>query len=329
MKVLVFGAGGQVGYEVRRAAWPRSVSLAPLDRAAVDIADGVAVAGALARERPDLAVNLAAYTAVDRAESEPDLAWKTNCAGAALLAACCGDCGVPLVHLSTDYVFDGAKPVPYTEDDPAAPLGVYGASKEAGERAVRAALARHVILRTAWVYGVHGTNFVKTILRRAAQDEILRVVADQRGAPTAAADLAAALVVIARRVAEGTAVWGTFHLTGAGAVSWHGFAEAIVERAAPFLGRRPRIEPIGSAEYRTAARRPPNSLLECGRIGAAYGIRPRPWPDGLAAVVAELFATGSSGENRARAGGSPPPRPSPVFTGEGDPPSPPPPAGEG
>ncbi|MGH7054148.1 MAG: dTDP-4-dehydrorhamnose reductase [Stellaceae bacterium] len=293
MKVIVFGAGGQVGYEVCRSAWPSGFAVVPLDRAAADIADGVAVAAALARERPDLAVNLAAYTAVDRAEREPDLAWKTNCAGAALLAACCGDAGVPLVHLSTDYVFDGAKPTPYREDDPVAPLGVYGASKEAGERAVRAALAHHVILRTSWVYGVRGANFVKTILRLAAREPALRVVADQTGAPTAAADLAAALAVIAGHVAAGTARWGTFHLTGAGAVSWHGFAEEIVALAAPHLGRCPRIEPITTAQYPTAARRPANSRLDCRRIADAYGIRPRPWQDGLAAVVTELLATRS------------------------------------
>jgi dTDP-4-dehydrorhamnose reductase len=306
MKILVFGAGGQVGYEVCRAAWPRGFTIVPLARAAADIADGVAVAGAIAQERPDLAVNLAAYTAVDRAESEPGLAWKTNCAGAALVAACCGDAGVPLVHLSTDYVFDGAKPTPYREDDPVNPLCVYGASKEAGERAVRAALAHHVILRTAWVYGVHGTNFVKTILRHAARAPVLRVVADQTGAPTAAAELAAALVVVARHVAGGAARWGTFHLTGAGAVSWHGFAEAIVDLAAPHLGRRPQIEPIATAEYKAAARRPANSLLDCARIAQDYGIRPRPWREGLAAVVAELFDTRSDpkadpkapGENR-------------------------------
>jgi dTDP-4-dehydrorhamnose reductase len=294
MKVLVFGAGGQVGYEVGRAPWPPGFTVVPFDRAALDITDDTAVASVLARERPDLAVNLAAYTAVDRAESEPDLAWKTNCAGAALVAACCADAGVPLVHFSTDYVFDGAKPTPYVEGDPVAPLGVYGASKEAGERAVRAALARHVILRTAWVYGAHGANFVKTILRHAAREPVLRVVADQRGAPTAAADLAAALVVVARQIAqgscqEGAAHWGTFHLTGAGAVSWHGFAEAIVDSAAPFLGRRPQVVPIASAEYRAAARRPANSLLDCRKIEQAYGIRPRPWQEGLASVVAELF----------------------------------------
>lgn len=298
MKVLVFGAGGQVGWEVRRAAWPQGFAVVPLDRAAADITDGDALAALFARERPDLAVNLAAYTAVDRAESEPDLAWKTNCAGAALLAACCGDADVPLIHLSTDYVFDGAKPAPYREDDPVAPLGVYGASKEAGERAVRAALAWHVILRTAWVYGVHGTNFVKTILKHAMHEPVLRVVADQQGAPTAAADLAAALVVIAGHIARGAARWGTFHLTGAGAVSWYGFAEAIVDRAAPLLGRRPRIEPIASAEYRAAARRPANSLLDCSKIAELYGVRPRPWQEGLAAVLAELGERGFFGKRQ-------------------------------
>lgn len=302
MKVVVFGAGGQIGYEVCRAAWPPGFTIVPLDRAAADITDGIAVAGALAREQPDLAVNLAAYTAVDRAESEPGRAWKTNCAGAALLAACCGDVGVPLIHLSTDYVFDGRKPAPYAEDDPVAPLGVYGASKEAGERAVRAALTDHVILRTAWVYGVHGTNFVKTILRHAMREPVLRIVADQKGAPTAAADLAAALVTIARHIADGKARWGTFHLTGAGAVTWHGFAEAIVDLAASRLGRRPRVEPITTAEYRAAALRPANSLLDCGRITQAYGIRPRPWREGIAAVVAGLsgprFDESPSEENR-------------------------------
>src|SRR5579875_2886940 len=211
---------------------------------------------------------------------------------------CCGDSDVPLIHLSTDYVFDGAKPAPYREDDPVAPLGVYGASKEAGERAVRAALARHVILRTAWVYGVHGANFVKTILKHAMHEPVLRVVADQQGAPTAAADLAAALVVIAGHIARGAARWGTFHLTGAGAVSWHGFAEAIVDRAAPLLGRRPRIEPIASAEYRAAARRPANSLLDCGKIAELYGVRPRPWQEGLAAVLAELGERGFFGKGQ-------------------------------
>ncbi len=168
----------------------------------------------LTRETPDLAINLAAYTAVDRAESEPDQAWAVNCAGAAHIAAACGENATPLIHLSTDYVFDGRKTEPYREDDAVGPLGVYGRSKEAGERAVRAALAQHVILRTAWVFGAYGANFVKTMLRLAAERSVLRVVADQRGCPTAAADIAAALMLIAGHIERGEAKWGTYHFAG-------------------------------------------------------------------------------------------------------------------
>ena len=191
MKIMVFGASGQIGREVCRAGWlPRYVIL-PLGREAVDVTKSGAVSAVLAREAPDLAINLAAYTAVDRAESEPEAAWAVNCAGAANIAAACGEHATPLIHLSTDYVFDGRNPKAYREEDPVGPLGVYGRSKEAGERAVRAALARHVILRTAWVFGAHGANFVKTMLRLASGHPVLRVVADQRGCPTAAADIAA------------------------------------------------------------------------------------------------------------------------------------------
>jgi dTDP-4-dehydrorhamnose reductase len=191
MKVLVFGAGGQIGHEVSRGAWPPRYTILPLDENAVDITKSAAVTAMLAREMPDLVINLAAYTAVDRAESEPEAAWAVNCAGAAHIAAACDDSATPLIHLSTDYVFDGRKTEAYQEDDAVGPLNVYGRSKEAGERAVRAALAPHVIVRTAWVFGAHGANFVKTMLRLGAERPVLRVVADQRGCPTAAADIAA------------------------------------------------------------------------------------------------------------------------------------------
>src|SRR6516164_4784107 len=227
MKILVFGAGGQIGREVCRAAWPPRYAILPLDRNAVDIANSAAVSAVLDRETPDLAINLAAYTAVDRAESEPETAWAANCAGAAHIAAACGDTAVPLIHLSTDYVFDGRKADPYREEDAVGPLCVYGCSKEAGERAVRAAVAHHIILRTAWVYGAHGTNFVKTMLRLGAERPLLRVVADQRGCPTSAAEIATALIVIARHIERGTTNWGTFHFSAAGSTSWHGFAEEI------------------------------------------------------------------------------------------------------
>ncbi len=290
MKLLVLGANGQVGFELRRAALPAGMTMTALDRAGLDIARREDVFAAVARERPDLVINAAAYTAVDRAETETEAAFAANAAAPGHIAAACAGAGIPLLHLSTDYVFDGSKPEPYREDDPVDPLGVYGKSKEAGERAVRAALARHVILRTAWVYGVHGNNFVKTILRLAAERPELRVVADQHGAPTAAADIAAALVAIAGRIGAGRGDWGTFHFTGAGATTWHGFAEAIVALAAPHTGKRPPVAAIATADYPTPARRPANSVLDCSRIAAAYGIVARPWRTALAEVVAELLA---------------------------------------
>src|SRR6195256_2432767 len=224
MKLLVPGAGGQVGRELSRLAWPADYRVATFDRAEVDITRKDAVTAAFDRERPDIVINAAAYTAVDRAESEPDAAWAGNCAGPGYLAAACRSAGIPLIHISTDYVFDGSKKGPYREDDPVKPLGVYGRSKEAGDRAVREALAEHVILRTAWVYSAHGHNFVKTMLRLGGERPVLRVVADQTGSPTSAADIAAAIAGVVRRIAAGGRHWGTYHFVGAGAVTWHGFA---------------------------------------------------------------------------------------------------------
>jgi dTDP-4-dehydrorhamnose reductase len=265
--------------------------LAPLDRNAADITKASAVSAVMAREQPDLVINLAAYTAVDRAESEPEMAWAVNCAGAALIAASCGERAIPLVHLSTDYVFDGRKSEPYSEGDAVNPLNVYGRSKEAGERAVRAAAPRHIILRTAWVYGAYGSNFVKTILRLGAEHPVLRVVADQHGCPTAAADIAAALIAIARHIERGEMQWGTFHFAAAGCTSWHAFAEEIVALVRALSGwsggSEPRVEPITTDQYPTAARRPMNSVLDCRKI-AAFGISRPPWRSSLPAVVREL-----------------------------------------
>jgi dTDP-4-dehydrorhamnose reductase len=289
MKVLVLGAGGQVGRELTRLAWPAGYTIAASDRDGVDITQPETVAAAVARERPDIVINAAAYTAVDRAESEPDAAWAGNCTGPANLGAACHAAGIPLIHLSTDYVFDGRKHGPYREDDPVAPIGVYGASKEAGDRAVRAALVEHVILRTAWVYSAHGHNFVKTMLRLGAERPVLRVVADQIGSPTSAADIARAIGTIVQQIAGGNRSRGTYHFAGGGEVSWHGFAEAIFELAAPWRGSPPLVEAITTADYPTPARRPANSVLDCTRIGAAFGIVPRPWRDALAEVIRELF----------------------------------------
>jgi dTDP-4-dehydrorhamnose reductase len=289
MKILVFGAGGQIGREVCRAAWFPRYTITPLDRKVIDITNGAAVSAVLAREAPDLLINLAAYTAVDRAESEPEAAWAVNCAGAAHIAAACDESATPLIHLSTDYVFDGRNTEPYREEDAVGPLGVYGRSKEAGERAVRAALARHVILRTAWVFGAYGANFVKTMLRLAAERPVLRVVADQRGCPTAAADIAAALMVIVGHIERGEPKWGTYHFAGAGATSWHGFAEAIFDLAVPQLAARPQVEPITTDQYPTPARRPMNSVLDCRKIEEAFGVPPPPWRVALASVIREVL----------------------------------------
>jgi dTDP-4-dehydrorhamnose reductase len=293
MKLLVLGAGGQVGLELCRLVWPAGYQLAAFGRGGVDITEHDAVVAAVARERPDVVINAAAYTAVDRAESEPDAAWASNCTGPANLAAACRDAGILLIHLSTDYVFDGSKTGPYREDDPVKPLGVYGKSKEAGDRAVREALAEHVILRTAWVYSAHGHNFVRTMLRLRAERPVLRVVADQIGSPTSAVDIAAAVGAVVQRLDAGNSSRGTYHFAGGGAVTWHGFAEAIFELATQWNAaeRRPppRIEAITTADYPTPARRPANSVLDCSRIGEAFGIVPRPWRQALAEVIGELY----------------------------------------
>jgi dTDP-4-dehydrorhamnose reductase len=289
VKVLVFGAGGQIGREVCRASWPSHYALVPLDRGKIDITKSAPVSAVFRKERPDLAINLAAYTAVDRAESEPETAWAVNCAGAAHIAAACDETGTPLIHLSTDYVFDGRKTEPYREEDPVGPLSVYGCSKESGERAVRTALESHFILRTAWVYGAYGANFVKTMLRLAAERPLLRVVNDQHGCPTSATEIATALIVIAVHLERGDAIWGTYHFAGAGAVSWYGFAEAIFDLAAPRLAARPQLVAIGTAQYPTPARRPMNSVLDCGKIKNVYGISPLPWQAALSREIEQLI----------------------------------------
>ncbi|MGQ9368592.1 dTDP-4-dehydrorhamnose reductase [Azospirillum sp. ST 5-10] len=289
-RILVVGASGQVARELARAPLPAGISLRGVGRPELDIADRAAVHAGIARSGAAAVVNAAAYTAVDRAEAEPDAAFAVNAKGPGFLAEATAALGLPLVHLSTDYVFDGSKRGPYRETDPVAPLGVYGASKEAGERAVRDGNPRHVILRTAWVYSPFGGNFVKTMLRLGAERDELRVVADQRGCPTSAGELAAAIVAILGRVLDrpDEAPWGTYHLAGAGETTWHGLAEAVFDRAAPRLGRRPAVVPITTAEYPTPARRPANSVLDCTLAAQRFGVRLRPWREALATVVDEL-----------------------------------------
>ncbi len=297
MKVLILGAQGQVGFELMRAAWPAGTRLAGCARPEVDLTRPDTVTAAFAALAPDLVINAAAYTAVDRAESEPELAFAVNRDGPAMLAALCAERGLPLLHISTDYVFDGRKEGLYNEADPICPLNVYGAGKAAGEAAVRAGLAHHVILRTSWVYGVHGQNFVATMLRLGRTREELGVVDDQFGAPTAASEIAAALVRIARRVVAPAqdVPWGTYHFTGAGFTSWCGFAEVIFQHQERITGRRPRVRAIPTRDYPTPALRPTNSRLDCRRGEAAFGLVRPPWQDSLAPVVSALLSPAGAG----------------------------------
>jgi len=286
MRVMVVGTSGQLATELRRRPRPENILL--LDPIKFDVGDVTATRALLDTQAPDLVINASAYTAVDRAEDESERAYAVNQTGPATLAAWCTEHAASLVHVSTDYVFDGMKSAPYLEDDATSPFGVYGKSKLAGEIDVRRLLESHVILRTSWVFSAHGHNFVKTILRLAREKDELRVVGDQRGRPTSAADLADAVLAVAHQIAAGSTRRGTFHFAGSGATSWHGFAEAIVHMAARHTGRTPLVTPISSAEYPAPVRRPPNSVLDTSRFEEAFTLKPRPWADGLGEVIDEL-----------------------------------------
>ena len=291
-RILVTGATGQLGSELMRRAPRFEVTAEGLSSQQLDITDARAVRKAVLESEAAVVVNAAAYTAVDKAESEEARAFAVNRDGTANLAAACAETDIPFIHVSTDYVFDGSKASPYTEMDPVHPVSVYGASKEAGEQALRDTWPRHIILRTAWVYSVFGNNFVKTMLRLARERDSLRVVADQRGCPTAAGDIAEAILSVVQRIKIGAEVeWGTYHYCGAGSTTWHGFAEAIVQMAAPALGRKVPVIPITTADYPTPAKRPVNSVLDCSKIRDRLGIQPRPWRESLQEVVAELLET--------------------------------------
>lgn len=296
MTLLLLGANGQVGRELRRALAPlgevvcttRSGTLE--DGAACEVADfdrPDSLPALLDRLTPTVVVNAAAYTAVDKAEEDRDAAFRANAESPGALARWCAARGVPLVHYSTDYVFDGQGTAPYAVDAPTAPLGVYGASKLAGEEAVRAAGGQHLIFRTAWVYASHGKNFLLTMLRVGAQRDELRVVADQIGTPTSAALIAD---VTAQVLRQGTKASGTWHLTAAGQTSWHGFAEAIFARAlaAGLLPRAPQVVAIPTSEYPTPARRPAYSCLDTTSLQRDFGIDLPAWETALDSVVAEL-----------------------------------------
>lgn len=280
MRILVAGRAGQIATELLARLPAHGHEAVGLEPPELDITRADSIAAAFARVRPEAVVNAAAYTAVDRAEDERDLAFAVNATGPRLLGESAARAGIPVVHFSTDYVFDGAKGAPYVEEDAPNPVGVYGASKLAGEQALHAANPRSTTLRTAWVCSPHGANFVKTMLRLAAEREVLRVVADQHGAPSFAGDLAEAAIALLPRLAAapaGDPCFGVFHLTGTPHTTWHGFTAAILAGAAARGRKAPRLEAITTAEYPTKARRPADGRLDCGRAARVLGLAPADW----------------------------------------------------
>lgn len=290
MKVLVTGAKGQLGNDLVSLLDAAGFTVAAFASSELDISDPRAVLEAVKKVRPGIIINPAAYTKVDLAEKEKERAYAVNAVGAENLALAAKEAGCPMVHVSTDFVFDGRSPAPHAEDHEANPLSVYGASKLAGEKSVAAAIDEHVIVRTSWLYGVEGQNFVKTILRLASEREVLRIVYDQAGTPTWSADLASAIVSICKSIEAGKKPWGTYHYSNEGVASWYDFAVAICEEARS-IGmslKSKRIEPILTAEYPLPAVRPAYSVLHKAKIKKTFDIEIPHWRSSLSKMLREL-----------------------------------------
>lgn len=297
MKILLFGKNGQVGWELRRALAPVA-ELVAVDRddtnpACGDLADVDRLLATVRHIRPDVIVNAAAYTAVDKAESEPDLARAINAAGPGALAQAAAECDARLVHYSTDYVFNGAGSRPWTEDDTTGPLNVYGQTKLEGEQLIRASGCRHLIFRTSWVYASRGHNFARTMLRLAAERDQLTVIDDQHGAPTGAELLADVTAHALRAAMKDPGLGGTYHVTASGETTWYGYARRVVETARA-LGRPVRvtpeaIRPVASAAFSTAAIRPLNSRLDTRRFREAFGLELPHWTAGIDRMLTEIL----------------------------------------
>ena len=291
MRIAVTGQSGQIVLSMLERA-PAGIEVIALGRPTLDLADLASIAPAIAAARPDIVVNAAAYTAVDQAESEPELATLVNATGTGEIAKAAAGLGVPIVQISTDYVFDGALDRPYREDDPVGPVSAYGGSKLAGERAVAAATPDHAILRTAWVYSPFGRNFVKTMLRLAETRDEIGVVADQFGCPTSALDIADAVFAVARNLVArpgDAGLRGIFHMAAEGEAAWADVAEAIFAERERLGGSPVRVRRIATADYPTPARRPANSRLDCGKLSARHGVRLPKWRDSLTTCVERLL----------------------------------------
>jgi dTDP-4-dehydrorhamnose reductase len=294
MKVLVIGKEGQVARSLVAAEKPEGMTAAAFGRPQVDLTKPDTIAAAIEAASPQVVVNAAAYTGVDKAETESELAGLVNAMGPANVAEACAERSLPLVHLSTDYVFDGTKGSPYSEDDPVAPIGVYGSSKLKGEQRVAEACPQHVILRTAWIHSPYGHNFVKTMLRLAESRTELGVVHDQQGNPTYAPHLAEVILAIAARlVREGgnNSLLGTYHAAGTGEATWCELAREVFRRSAECGGPSATVRAITTEEYPTPAGRPANSRLDCAKLERVYGLRLPDWHDGVATCVRHLVAS--------------------------------------
>jgi dTDP-4-dehydrorhamnose reductase len=293
MRIMVTGVKGQLGWELRRVGTQEGIDIIGADLPEFTITDPSQIQQLLISRRPDLVINAAAYTQVDRAEEEPEIAYAVNRDGAEFLASSCRRARIPLFHVSTDFVFDGKKTSPYVEHDPVAPLGVYGMSKAAGEEAVRHTLEEHLIVRTSWLYGYHGHNFVKTMLTLGQERSLLRVVADQVGSPTCAADLAQALLDMAQQYHQQRSIaWGTYHYCGKGHTSWHGLATEIFSEVQGLTALKVvKVEAISTADYPTPARRPIYSVLDCTAIAEDFGIEPPPWKTSLSRTLKQILSS--------------------------------------
>jgi dTDP-4-dehydrorhamnose reductase len=291
LRIAVTGSNGQVARSLLERAAAANVDLVCIGRPTFDLADPDTFDGAISSAAADVLVNAAAYTDVNKAEAESELADRINGQAPGLLAARANALGIPMIHLSTDYVFDGSKREPYTERDQICPINAYGRSKAAGEHSVAIAHPRHVILRTSWVYSPFDRNFVRTMLDLARKQAEVRVVTDQIGNPTAAGDLADGVLAVARNLVEGHGDerYGTFHMAAAGATSWAEFAEAAFAASAERGGPSARVVPIASTEYQTPARRPANSRLDCEKIARVHGVSLPHWRSSLAPCVARIL----------------------------------------
>lgn len=298
MRVLITGASGQVGYELLNLA-PEGFDVTGMSSAELDITDAARVATTVERLQPQLIINAAAYTAVDKAESDAKRAWAVNHDGVAHLALAAERLGIPILHISTDYVFAGSAQLPYREDDPTGATSVYGASKLGGEAILATSCSRYLVLRTSWVFGSHGHNFVKTMMRLGDQREELAVVADQLGCPTSAASIASTLWQLACRYRDQSSLpWGTYHFCGTPACSWHEFAMEIFRQTVELglLRHAPRVRPITTAEYPTPAIRPAWSVLDCSKIHDLLGIAQPEWRRDLGQALQEQHGQGPEGQ---------------------------------